>query len=287
MIKRVLLLGSSGKMGTSLAKVFAKDGTYDLVEASSADFSAENLDSVRSIVKDSDPDVVINAVGLLGIDQCDELPLSAFAVNTVFPRELVKLANKYKFTLVHISTDAVFEDRDDLDFYVESDQTNPINLYGLSKLNADQLIAASMDNYYIARMSMLFGETKKNNQFIEKMLNLVKGGATELKIADDVICSPCYSIDAANKIKELLDNNSPYGLYHIANSGRASLYDLMSEIIKNLQLDVAVKKAYYKDFPILGKKNLCTPIKSEKIKPLRCWQDAIKEYCKSIKRNVL
>ncbi len=275
-MKKILLLGDRGKMGTAIKIVFKND--YEVIGKNSSHFNAENFDEVEDLIKFHTPDIVINTVAFMGIDPCEQEPDKAFKINTLFPGFLASLSKKQNFLLVHFSTDAVFSDLE-LGYYIEKDIPSPLNIYGVSKYGGDCLVKANGEKFYIIRIGILFGPTSKKNQFVEKMLLKIENGEKEIKIANDIISSPGYSIDIAQKIKDIIENEYPYMLYHVTNSGKASLYELMNEIIKNLSLDVKIKKASYKDFPHLGKKNTYTPISSIYIEPLRNWRDAVKDYC--------
>lgn len=276
---KILLLGSTGKMGTALKKVFGKD--YLVISKNSRDFDALNFDQVLNLIKENQPDIVMNTVAFVGIDQCEKEPEKALRLNTLYPKLLAELSNEMGFLLVHFSTDAVFNDGQG-SFYTENDCARPLNMYGFTKYGADCFIKAIAKKYYIFRISVQFGETTKNNQFVEKMLQRIREGQKVLDISADIVSSPSYSKDIAREIKKIIEEMTPFGLYHIANNGAASLYDLMKEIVQNLSLDVEVRKASYKDFSYIGIKNTYTPIRSGKIAPLRPWQEAVKEYCSGL-----
>ncbi len=282
MSKRILLLGHTGKMGIALKDVFEED--YDVIGKNSSDFDALNFEQVQNLIEENRPDIVINTVAFLGIDPCEEYPKKALRLNTLYPKLLAELSNKKKFLLIHFSTDAVFNDRKG-DFYTERDCPQPLNMYGLTKYGGDCFIQTLSEDYYLFRISILFGETNKNTQFVEKMLQKVKEGQKILRISDDIILSPTYSRDVAREIRRILGASYPFGLYHIANGKKGSLCDLIKEIIENLHLNVKVEKASYRDFPYLGRKNTYTPIKSERVNSLRAWKEAIKEYCEKIKNK--
>lgn len=283
MSKRILLLGSTGKMGLALRHIFRDD--YLIIGKNSRDFDALNFEQVRTIIGESSPDIVINTVAFLGIDPCEKEPERAFRLNTLYPKFLAELSNSNGFLLIHFSTDAVFSDEKG-DFYTEKDCPRPLNLYGFTKYGGDCFIQAITKRYYLFRIPVLFGEATKNNQFVEKMLQKIHEGQKVLKISGDIISSPTYSRDVAREVWRIMDASYQFGLYHIANEGKASLYDLMKEITENLNLDVEVEAASYKEFPFLGIKNTFTPIKSEKVSPLRHWKEAVKGYCNNIEKGV-
>jgi dTDP-4-dehydrorhamnose reductase len=264
-IKKVLLLGGTGKMGKALNSALSKE--YD----------------IRKIIKSNEPDIVINTVAFLGIDPCEKDPIKAFEMNMMHPMRLAEISNEFGFLLVHFSTDAVFSDIKSDESYDEYSMPNPVNVYGMTKLGGDMMVQEISKKFYLTRISVLFGDNDKNNQFVEKMLYRINSGASEINIADDIIGTPCYSKDVALSIKNLIESDLEYGLYHVVNDGKGSLYDLMSEISDHMEtLPVIVNRASHKDFSAIGKKNTNTPLKSSKLKPMRHWKDAVKEYCKSL-----
>lgn len=281
MDEKILLLGSTGKMGTALLDVLSDE--YVVEGKNTAHFDASDHAQVRDVIETCKPDIVINAVAFLGIDPCEKNTQKAFQLNALYPKLLAELSEKHKYLLIHFSTDAVF-DNDKRDFYLESDIPCPLNMYGSTKYNGDWFIQILAKSFYIIRISVLFGETQKQTQFVEKMLARVKKGEKRLRISHDIISSPTYSRDVAMEVKRIIKEKYPYGIYHVANDGKASLCDLMKEIVNKLGLEVIVDAASYKDFPHVGIKNVYTPIKSEKIKALRPWQDAVSEYCRNIKK---
>ncbi|MBT6051346.1 MAG: NAD(P)-dependent oxidoreductase [Candidatus Scalindua sp.] len=283
MHKRILLLGNTGKMGRALEDVFAHD--YSVFGKNTADFDACDFVQVQNLVKEVAPDIIINTVAFLGIDPCEIEPAKAFTLNTLYPKLLAELSNKQKCLLVHFSTDAVFND-DKSDFCTEKDVAIPLNIYGFTKYGGDCVIQSIAENYYIFRVPVLFGETIKNTQFVEKMLQMAGQGKKVFKISDDIISSPTYSHDAAKEISKILEGSPDKGLYHLANEGKGSLYELIKEIFDCLDLDVSVQKASYRDFPFLGRKNTYTPISSVKIDSMRPWKAAVKDYCANINNKL-
>ena len=281
MAKKILLLGSTGKMGMAVTEAF-NDG-YIFIGKSSKDFDALNFEHVQGIIKDVSPDIVINTVAYLGIDPCEQYPERAFKLNTLYPKLLAELSNRAGFLLVHFSTDAVFNDSDG-DSYTEESCPHPLNIYGVTKYGGDSFVQAIASRYYLLRISLLFGRTSKDSQFVEKMLQKVKEGQNVLSISNDIVGSPSYSLDIAKEVRRMIGLSLPYGLYHVANAGKASLYELIKAVVANLELKVEVKQASYKDFPYLGIKNTYTPISSKKISALRPWQDAVKAYCENMEK---
>ena len=276
-MQRILILGHTGKMGTALMNAF-RDSPFEIVGKNRKHFDASNYKSVKGLMNDVKPFIVINSVAYLGIDPCEQNRELAYRVNSLYPYNLATLATHYRFLLVHFSSDAVFDGERTTYPYTEMDGLRPVNYYGITKAQGDWGVSQYARQYYIFRLSILFGPSHRGGQFVEKMLRWAKE-RDEIRIADDIIMSPSYSRDIAAEVKRLIEKRMPYGTYHLANKGTASLKELSEEIIQNLGLNVRVVGASHKDFPHIGRKNLCTPLSSWKIDTLRPWREAVKDYC--------
>lgn len=274
------MLGHTGKMGLALHAALA--GDYEVVGRNSGDFDAFDPAQVQRLIEVENPNILINTVAFQGIDACEKEPERAFHLNSLHPKQLAELSRRHDFLLVHFSTDAVFSDSDGA-AYSESNCAQPLNVYGLTKYGGDCFIQAIATRYYIFRLPVLFGEASRDRQFVEKMLAKCREGCRFIAVSHDILSSPTYSRDAAEAIAKILAASPASGLYHLANEGKASLFELMQEVVNNLGLDVQVEPASYKDFPYVGRKNTCTPLRSEKVPSLRPWREAVKDYCARIK----
>ncbi|MBI2438264.1 MAG: NAD(P)-dependent oxidoreductase, partial [Lentisphaerae bacterium] len=236
----LLLLGHTGKMGLALNEVLAKN--YTVTGLNSRDFDAASGspgdDRLMRMLDDLKPAVIVNAVVFTGLDACESKPSQALAVNSLFPKALAGYAQRIGCVLVQFSSEAVFPDAAEGQSFVESSAPRPINVYGFTKFGADCFVAGGAPRHYIFRLPMLFGETLKPTQFVEKMAARILSGELELKAATNCWTTPSYSRDLAEAVRATLVAGKPFGLYHLANAGEASLYDLVRELVKVLQRDV-------------------------------------------------
>jgi dTDP-4-dehydrorhamnose reductase len=277
--RKILLLGDSGKMGRALRQAGA--GADEIICHNSRTFDAADFGQVRAIIEQTRPDLLLNTVAFLGIDPSEKEPEKAMRLNALYPRLLAECSREQDFTLVHFSTDAVFSDAGQ-DAYVESDGAGPVNIYGLTKFGGDCFVQSLARRYYIFRVSLLFGPTDRQTQFVERMLGRIRAGEKKLRIADDIVCSPTFTPDAAAAALRIVRQQEPYGLYHLVNAGAASLYELMHRIVRELNVDIEVERGSHRDFPAIGRKNTRTPLRSERIAPLRPWEDAVADYCRGV-----
>ena len=275
-MKKIVLFGSTGKIGTAILAIFDQQYSITALDRSSCD--ARDLTKVQQIVKEVNPDIVINAAAFNGVDACESDPFQALQINTIFPKLLAELSNSHGFLLVHFSSDAVFSGFDACS-YSEDSSASPINIYGLTKYGGDCFVTAIAERYYIARISLQFGENNGKLQFVENMLERLLRGNRLLQISDDIIASPSYSRDVAKRVKLLIEEQSDFGLYHVANEGQASLYELICELVDIMKLEVVIENVSHTNFPSIGMKNKYIPIISHKILPLRPWREALVEYC--------
>jgi dTDP-4-dehydrorhamnose reductase len=271
-----MLLGSSGKLGQALVNAFSPQDEVSC--HNSRTFAAEDFSQVRELIARFQPEILFNTVSLQGIDQCEKEPAKALHLNALLPRLLAECAAAGDFTLVHFSTDSVFNDGGQTP-YGESATPCPLNTYGLTKYGGDCFVQNLAKKYYLCRLPLLFGPDNRQSQFVERMLVRARCGEP-LRVAGDVISSPTLSTDAALAVMALVEQSAPFGLYHVSSSGQASLYELICRLVDRLGLAATVQKAGHGDFPAVGRKNTLTPLRSEKIPPLRPWEEAVDEYCR-------
>lgn len=279
MPKKVLLLGHTGKMGLALGRAFAPG--HVVAGRNSGDLDAGDFGSVRALVEEVRPDIIINAVAFLGVDACERDAGRALQINTLLPEHLARLAREQGIPLVHFSTDAVFND-DKRDYYTEDDVPSPLQVYGVSKYGGECLVRSAWERHYIFRLPILFGESGSGDQFVEKMLARM-ARSRSLRISSDIVSSPTYSRDAAERIRDMVAGQAPFGTYHIANEAQASLYELIREIAAVLHPEVVVESGLSREFPSLGRKNSFTPLRSVKTTSLRPWKEAVQDYCSALR----
>lgn len=279
---KALVIGAGGKIGSAVARALSAD--WEVLPVTRRDVDAEDLEAIEQLVNGAAPSVVVNAVVFGGIDACEVAPERAFRVNTLLPRRLAALAAERGFRLVHFSSDAVFPDCPEGAFHTESSPAVPPNLYGASKFAADTLLAAS-GVAIVLRLSVMFGDRPGNGQFLERMLGLALSGRQELLVSSDVVVSPSYSRDVAAGVRDVLSSGLAPGVYHLANEGSVSLYELTSRAVRLLDLPTVVRPVSHTYFPGKVRRSLRTPIRSVKIPPLRPWSLALEEYCRELSRE--
>jgi dTDP-4-dehydrorhamnose reductase len=184
---RILLTGSTGQVGWELARALMPLGEVIAVDRNQADLT--DLYALRAIVDELQPNVIVNPAAYTAVDKAESESELAFRVNAEAPGILAEDANKIGALLVHYSTDYVF-DGSKVSPYTETDDTNPINVYGQSKLAGEQAIQAVDGDYLILRTSWVYASRGSN--FLKTILRLA-AEREELKIVADQIGTPTWA----------------------------------------------------------------------------------------------
>ena len=260
---KVLVLGKTGCLGTSLEKVFNSNPGILHQGLDHKDFEITKIVELEDTLKSFRPDYIINTVALIGVNICEEDPSHTLNVNSVAVDKLSKMCRNNGVKLIQASTHAVFDGHSDKS-YCEMDTPNPINLYGYSKLLAEYFVKKNMTDYYILRFPTMFGPRRNYSLgFVDKMLERMKSGK-QIKVSVDRIDSPTYSINVASKISDIITNSYEFGTYHITDSGRTSYYEFVLELARQVGFRGKVEKAREADFPALAPNPLKVALDSQK-----------------------
>ncbi|WP_211237849.1 dTDP-4-dehydrorhamnose reductase [Aquimarina latercula] len=228
---RVLVTGGDGQLGKCI-KVLEKDyPTLNLSFTSSKDLDITNKKNIAEFFKNNSFDYVINCAACTNVEQAEKEPEKAFLVNAEGVKNLAETCKKHYITLIHISTDYVFDGHKNTP-YAEEDVPNPINEYGKSKLLGEQYVEEILEEYLIIRTSWLYSEYGKN--FYKTILEKSKT-QNHFTITTGEIGTPTNANDLAKFLLEIIESRSEnYGIYHFSNLGKATWYDFAKEIAKNL-----------------------------------------------------
>lgn len=220
---RVLITGAAGLFGHGLARVLAERHEVAAVTRAEADITDASL--VRACLRMRRPQVVIHAAAIPDLDACEEDPAKARCVNVEGTRNIAEAARAERAAVALISTDAVFDGRKNAP-YTEDDPVNPPTVYGRTKVDAERIVA-DLPAHWIVRVSVLFGPRPPGNNkpdFVESGLQRLAAGQ-EYIVAADQMGSALYTLDGARAIEQLIMAGA-FGLYHVANQGPCTRFDL-------------------------------------------------------------
>ncbi len=288
--KKIALIGSNGMLAYSLRRTSPPEVELTLFDL--PEFDMANKAQVLSQLSALNPDFVINCAAMTNVDSCESQPEQSFLVNGTAPGYLAEVTRQLGAILVHISTDFVFSG-DKTTPYVELDKTEPLSVYGQSKLAGEQAILHSgLDKYYIVRTSWLYGSAGSN--FVETVIRLAVE-REELGIVSDQIGTPTSATDLVAVIWTLLGKNqeqntpAPFGIYHYSNDGICSWYEFACAIVKLMrQAEIPLKLKELKpiktaEYPLPANRPAYSVMSKEKIisatdMQIPHWQESLKQY---------
>ena len=255
---RILVTGKNGQLGKSIQKIVYEENSnsqnannFVFVGREELDLSDEN--NINNYFDNNDRfDIIINCAAYTAVDKAEEEQELANQVNHLAVQQLAEISNKHKTKLMHISTDYVFDGESD-EPYTETDKTNPINVYGKTKLAGEKALQEVMStNAIIIRTSWLYSEY--GNNFVKNMLKLGKE-RDELNVVSDQIGSPTYATDLAKAILEIINNKNYHNkeqsteVYHYSNEGEISWYEFTKGIFKIAKVDCKVNPITTEQYP--------------------------------------
>ena len=228
-MQKILLIGSQGQVGQELKKTLPQIGEVSSVTRTELDLNDSG--AIVEVIETIKPDFIVNAAAYTAVDKAESEPEIARKINAQAPAVMAKASKDIGATLLHISTDYVFNGQKNTP-YLENDSTDPLGIYGITKRDGEQSIQEVGGRHIILRTAWVYGAYGKGN-FVKTMLRL--GREKELvKIVYDQIGSPTWSYDIAMRITEILKNieKVPTGIYHFTDSGSISWYDFAMNIFE-------------------------------------------------------
>ena len=287
---RVLITGSNGQLGSEIKELATKYKKVDLIFKDLPELDICNFEVLRAFIIDNNINAVINCAAYTAVDKAEEDVEIVEQVNAKGVLNLVNALKKVDGKLIHISTDYVFDGNSFLP-YQESDEVNPIGVYGNTKRNGELAVINSDIDGIVIRTSWLY--SAYGNNFVKTMLRL--GNEKEdLRVIFDQVGTPTYARDLAKTCLEILTgansvNISKNGnLYHFSNEGVTSWYDFAISIMELGGVNCKVKPIQTKDYPTLAKRPHYSVLNKSKIKTdfkieIPYWRDSLKNCIEKIK----
>jgi len=283
--QRLALIGANGMLASAVNRL-APD-RYKIIPFDLPDFNLTDHDLVLKSFRKAKPKVIVNCAAYTNVDGCESEEELAEQVNGEGPGHLAHASKEIGATLVHISTDFVF-DGEKKEPYIEDDPINPQSAYGRTKAFGEQaIIDSDLKEYFIVRTSWLYGPGGKN--FADTIIRLAIE-RNKLRIVSDQVGTPTYTEDLAQAIFSLLSlNHTHYGIYHYSNEGECSWYEFAEEIISQLKKQgesFRVKEFVpirTEEYPLPAKRPAYSVLSKEKIKTatgikIPGWKDSLEKY---------
>ncbi|HCT3871629.1 TPA: dTDP-4-dehydrorhamnose reductase [Klebsiella michiganensis] len=221
---KILLTGAKGQLGRCFIDRLPEDWNIFATDASELDIT--NQDMVLDTVEKYLPDVIVNAAAYTAVDKAESDSKAAMNVNAIGPANLALAANKYNAKIIHVSTDYVFDGNAN-EPYDEKSETNPLSVYGKTKLDGERLVIQANSEAIIIRTAWVFSEY--GNNFVKTMLKLGRE-KDSLGIISDQFGCPTYAGDIANAIITMIREKNNIGIYHFCGDEIVSWYEFAQRI---------------------------------------------------------
>lgn len=277
MYLKVLVTGVKGQLGFDVMKAL----NHRNIEAIGADiqqFDITDYDQTRKFIKDLLPDAVIHCSAYTAVDKAEDEPEICYKVNAEGTKNIALVCKEIDAKMVYISTDYVFPGIGEKEYNVD-DQTDPLGVYGKTKLQGEQFVKQNLQKFFIVRISWVFG--KNGNNFVKTMLRLGKE-KEELNVVIDQIGSPTYTVDVARLLCDMIVTEK-YGTYHATNEGFCSWAEFAKEIFRQAGFSTKVNyimSAEYKTKAARPHNSRMTKDKLDEngFERLSRWDNALKRY---------
>ena len=252
---KIFVTGAAGMLGTSLLPVLqerehtvvATDIRF--IAGDLGELDVRNLDEMSRMVLDFRPDMLIHLAAETDLEICEKQVDYAYETNFVGTQNACVVCRNLNIPLVYVSTAGVF-DGTKPEPYTEFDSPNPINVYGSSKLQGENIVREILPEHYIVRAGWMIGGGDRDKKFVQKIIAQLDDGAKKIHAVTDRTGTPTYAPSFSRILEKLIQTNR-YGTYHLACKGRASRFDVAREMLRILNRnDVALKPVtsdFYKE----------------------------------------
>ncbi len=234
-MKRVLLIGGSGRLGTAIRRRWRD---CEIVAPSRDELDVRDAGALVRELARSRPDVLMNCAAFHDVDRCETEPVPAFETNTIAVAGAARAARDAGAVFVTLSTDYVF-DGAAASPYAEDDAPHPLSVYGTSKLAGEYLVEALRGRAFVVRTCGVYGPAESAS-IRPGLVERVLAGGAPLRVVADSYASPTFAGDLADALRRLVET-AAYGLYHAVDAGPVSWYEFACEAARLGGVDVAVE----------------------------------------------
>lgn len=256
-MKKVLVTGANGQLGQCLQKIAPKYKKLNFIFNGSKELDITNILEIEGAFVKGNFDYCINCAAYTNVEQAEKTPDIAYKVNAEGVKNLANVCKSYNTTLIHISTDYVFDGEKD-EPYTVKDVPNPINEYGKSKLLGEKHIQEIMDNYCIIRTSWLYSEFGKN--FYTTILKKAKAGEN-LSVTNEQLGCPTNANNLALYLVEKLIQNNNFGIEHFTDDYSCTWFDFAEKILIEHELEKTVQLRRDKNYRTFARRPVNSVLK--------------------------
>jgi dTDP-4-dehydrorhamnose reductase len=268
---KLLITGAQGQLGQALQSQFSD---HEVIAWDIQDLDISQLEHVRKALKQIRPDVVINAAAFTQVDQAEKNQEAAHRGNALGPKNLALATCENDIPLVHFSTDYVFDGQQSRPYH-EFDRTNPLSVYGQSKLAGEEQVKNCNPRHFIIRTAWLYHILGRN--FPQTILRLAN--QEQVRVVNDQFGSPTFAPHLAQAVSRLLETES-YGTYHLAGSGGTNWYDFTKALYQARGIQTTVLPITTEEYPLPAPRPVYAVLTSlqDPLITLPPWEDGVREF---------
>ena len=286
-MKKILVTGANGQLGQCLQKISSQFEEFEFIFTDSETLDITNKEEVNDFFWQNAPDFCINAAAYTAVDLAETEVEKAFLVNADGTENLAEACAENNAQFIHVSTDYVFDGENNL-AYTEEDFTNPLGVYGASKLAGDELALEVNPCSVILRTSWVYSEFGKN--FVKTMLNLF-ATKDELNIVADQFGQPTNANDLAEAIMKIIKSEKiTPGIFNFSNLGRISWFDFAEKIAELSEAKIKLNAIETSQYPTPAKRPKNSVLDLDKISKtyaiqLKSWEESLEDCVQILQNN--
>lgn len=288
----ILITGANGQLGSECLDAATREPQWNIIGLGREELDLENLDSIEEVMDDYKPDIIINCAAYTSVDKSESEKEKAERINGDAPKFIAKWCDDNDALLIHISTDYVFDGNNNVP-YLETDETNPVNFYGYTKLKGETKVLHEDKHAVILRTSWVYSEYGHN--FVKTMLRLANERGL-VSVVNDQFGSPTYAHDLAEGIFNVIrkyianeyDKEAVKGIYHFTNQGMVSWFEFAQKIFDLSKTECAVLPIPTIDFPTPATRPKYSVLNTQKYSKafgweIPNWEDGLRRCLRNMK----
>jgi dTDP-4-dehydrorhamnose reductase len=282
---RIVVVGAGGQLAAAVVHECAS--AHETIALTRADLDVSDDRAVAAAMNRARPDVIVNGAAYNNVDGAEDHPVEALNANAFAARALARAAEMHGATLVHYSTDFVFDGRATAP-YSEEDRPSPQSVYAASKL-LGEWFALDAPRAYVLRVESLFGRAPGGGPAkgsVQGILNGLVSGSSP-KVFEDRTVSPTYIADAARATRLLIESHAAAGLYHCVNSGCCTWLEFALELARQLGVEPTVTPVRMADVPLRAVRPRYCALANEKLRQagisMPAWRDALARFVQGVR----
>ena len=283
-MKKILVTGAQGQLGQCIRAAVPENDGLEVHYLSRADLDLTDAGAIVAHFRSNQYDYCVNTAAYTNVEMAERDKEQAFLINAEGVQHLAEACEKQGGIFIQISTDYVFDGTKKAP-YVETDETNPINVYGASKLKGEELLAQTTERYFILRTSWLYSQYGHN--FLNTILKHATAGK-DLTITTEQLGTPTNANDLAQCIwSVIISDTKKYGVYHYSNRGEGTWYDFASEILRashHLSRTNLAKTDHYPTFARRPAYSILNTNKAKEVLQIETkeWRESLQELIQKI-----